>query len=60
MGQISGPHRNRNRPGLTFRGSRRRLRQLRFRDNWSREMWFLVVVMGLALLVLVPWLIIHQ
>jgi len=60
MSRASGPRGNGHRPGLTFRGSRRRLTQLRFRDNWSREMWFLVIVMGLTLLFLLPWLVIHH
>ena len=60
MSRGSGPHGNGNRPGLTFRGSRRRLRRIRFRDNWSREMWFLVIVITLTLLLVVPWLIRHQ
>jgi hypothetical protein len=60
MRQGSGPHIEGNRPGLTFRGSRRRLRQIRFRDNWSRQMSFLIIVIVLTLLLVVPWLIQHQ
>jgi hypothetical protein len=60
MSRASGARGNWSRPGLTFRGSRRRLARLRFRDTWSPQMWVLVVVMGLALLFLVPWLIVHQ
>jgi hypothetical protein len=60
MSRDSGPHGNGNRPALMFRGSRRRLRQIRFRNSWSREMWFLVIVMTLALLFLIPLLIRHQ
>jgi hypothetical protein len=58
MSRASGPCGKGNRPGRTFRGSRRRITRLRFRDNWSGEMWFLVIVMGLTLLFL-PWLIIY-
>ena len=43
-----------------FRGSRRRLRRIRFRDNWSREMWIVIVVIVLTLLFVVPKLIRHQ
>ena len=31
------------RPDMVFRGSRRRLRQIRVRDNWSVEMWWLAI-----------------
>ena len=36
-----------------FRGSPRRLRRLRFRDNWTPEMWFVLVgLVVVAVLVL--------
>jgi hypothetical protein len=31
------------RPPLVVRGSRRRLRQIRLRGNWSTAMWWLVI-----------------
>ena len=39
----------RSRPAMVFRGSRRRLRRIRVRDNWSREMvwlgiWIVIVL----------------
>jgi hypothetical protein len=60
MRQGSRPNVDGKHPGLTFRGSRRRLRQIRFRGNWSREMSFLIIAIVLVLLFLVPWLIRHQ
>jgi hypothetical protein len=36
------------------RGSRRRLRQIRFRDHWSGEMSFLVAIV-LLLIVVMFW-----
>jgi len=47
------------RPGRWYRGSRRRLRQIRLRDNWPIELWLLVAWVAFLLLVVVPWMI-HQ
>ena len=44
---------------LTFRGSRRRLRRIRFRDNWTKEMWLLVAFVLALLLLLFPWFVHH-
>ena len=44
---------------LTFRGSRRRLRRIRFRENWTRDMWLLLGFVVLAVLLLLPWLVRH-
>jgi hypothetical protein len=44
---------------LTFRGSRRRLRRIRFRENWTRDMWLLLVFVVLTVLLLFPWLVRH-
>jgi len=44
---------------FTHRGSRRRLRRIRFRENWTRDMWLLVAFVVLAMLVLFPWLVRH-
>jgi hypothetical protein len=41
---------------LRYRGSRRRIRQTRFRKNWSRDMWFLLGFVILIVAVLLPWL----
>ena len=44
---------------MTNRGSRKRIRAIRFRDNWSVEVWVFLAVMLFAALVGVPWLIRH-
>jgi hypothetical protein len=53
----SGHGSTRNRPPKTYRGSRKRLRQIGLRGNWSVEFWLFVVFLILALFVAVPWLI---
>ena len=40
-----------------FRGSRRRLRRIRFRDYWTAGMSWLTLLMLILLCVIVPWLI---
>jgi hypothetical protein len=40
-----------------YRGSRRRFRQIRLRDNSSAELWLIVAWVGFLLLVVVPWMI---
>jgi hypothetical protein len=52
--QTSGP-----RPGKVYRGSRKRVRRIRFRDNWPVELWILVAVILFMLFVVVPWLVQH-
>ena len=47
------------RSSVTYRGSRRRLRRIRFRENWTRDMWLLVAFVVLTILVLFPWLVKH-
>jgi hypothetical protein len=47
------------RPGRFYRGSRRRLRRIRFRGNWSLEIVFFVIWLLFALFVLVPWIVRH-
>jgi hypothetical protein len=41
---------------MRFRGSRRRIGRIRFRENWSRDMWLLLAFILLALFVLIQWL----
>lgn len=41
---------------LSHRGSRRRLRQLRARDYWTRKMSVLTALWGVVLIVLLVWL----
>jgi hypothetical protein len=42
-----------------FRGSRKRLRRIRARDNWSVEFVIFIIFMLFVLLVLVPWMVTH-
>ncbi len=41
---------------IRFRGSRRRVREIRIRNHWSREMW-IVLAWGVVLLFLVVYLV---
>jgi hypothetical protein len=45
------------RPPIVFRGSRRRLRQIRFRGNWSAEMSWLAIWIVVVLCLILPWLV---
>ena len=48
------------RSSLTDRGSRRRLRRIRFRENWTRDMWLLVAFVGHSRYwCCFPWLVKH-
>ena len=47
------------RPSKTYRGSRKRLRRITLRGNWSIELWIFVAIMAFMLLIGVPWLIRH-
>ena len=47
------------RPAKIYRGSRRRLKRLTFRGNWSVELLLFVAWVLFCLLVLVPWLVRH-
>lgn len=42
------------RPPIVFRGSRRRLRQIRLRDNWSAEMSWLAIWIVIILCLIIP------
>ena len=42
-----------------YRGSRKRLRRIRARDNWSVELVIFIVFMLFVLIVLVPWIATH-
>jgi hypothetical protein len=42
-----------------YRGSRKRLRRLRFSGNWSVELWIFLAVMLFTLFVVVPWIVRH-
>jgi hypothetical protein len=47
------------RPGKVFRGSRRRVRRIRARHNWSIELVIFIVWMVFVLTVVVPWIASH-
>ena len=47
------------RPGKFYRGSRRRLKRITFRGNWSFELLLFVAWLLFCLLVLVPWMVRH-
>jgi hypothetical protein len=48
-----------SRPSKIYRGSRKRLRRITLRGNWSIELWIFIAIMAFMLLVGVPWLIRH-
>jgi len=43
------------RPPRTYRGSRRRLRRIKLRDNGSWELWALVAWLTVLMLVVASW-----
>jgi hypothetical protein len=45
------------RAAKTYRGSRRKLKQLRLRGNSSAELWLLVAWVAFLLFVVLPWMI---
>ena len=47
----------RTRPPIVSRGSRQRLRQIRWRDNWSAEMSWLAIWIAIVLCLIIPWLV---
>jgi hypothetical protein len=51
------PERGRRRAAKAYRGSRRRLTQLRLRGNASSELWLFVGWVAFLLLVVMPWMI---
>ena len=55
--QITNERRKGSRSAKVYRGSRRRLQQLRLRGNASLELWLLVFWVLFLLLVAVPWMI---
>jgi hypothetical protein len=56
-GRSEGPHRSTREIGRLDRGSRKRLRRITLRGNWSIGLWFIVVMVLLLYLVVVPWTI---
>ena len=55
----AGPHAGRPGVGKVFRGARKRVRRIKWRDNTSVEFWILVVLMLFILFVGIPWMIRH-
>jgi hypothetical protein len=53
------PHINGTRPGKVYRGSRKRIQRIKWRENTSVEFWILVILLLFMLLVAIPWLIKH-
>jgi hypothetical protein len=47
------------RPGKVYRGSRRKVRRITLRGNWSIELLLFVAWLLFCLLVLVPWMVRH-
>jgi hypothetical protein len=41
----------------TYRGSRKRIRQIKMRHNGSWELWLLVAWLAFLVLVVLPWMI---
>jgi hypothetical protein len=49
-----------NRSPLTFRGSRRRLKRIKMRQNSPLELWLLVGWVTFLLLFVLPWMVRHS
>jgi hypothetical protein len=47
------------RPAKIYRGSRRKLKRITLRGNWSLELLLFVAWLLFCLLVLVPWMVRH-
>jgi hypothetical protein len=52
----NGAH-DRLRPARTYRGSRRRVREIKPRGNGSAELWLFVGWVAFLLLVVLPWMV---
>jgi hypothetical protein len=46
----------RHRSPKIYRGSRRRVRRIGFRDSWSWEIWLVVAWVAFLMLVVIPWM----
>jgi hypothetical protein len=55
--QATGYARPDSRPAKRYRGSRRRLKQIGLRGNFSWEMWLLTGWVAFLLFVLLPWMV---
>ena len=54
-----GPHLRRAGAGKIYRGSRRRLRRIKWHEHTPAEFWIFVVLVIVMLIVLIPWLTKH-
>ena len=57
--QLVAPHPGRPGAGKTYRGSRKRLRRIKWQEHTPVEFWIYLVLMLVALLIVIPWLIKH-
>jgi H+/Cl- antiporter ClcA len=55
----SGPHLGRPGAGKTYRGSRKRLRRIKWYEHTPVEFWIYLVLLLVVLLIVIPWLIKH-
>ena len=54
-----GSNLGRSGAGKTYRGSRKRLRRIKWQEHTPVEFWIYLVLMLVALLIVIPWLIKH-
>jgi hypothetical protein len=54
-----GPHLSRAGAGKIYRGSRRRLRRIKWHEDTPTEFWIFVVLVIVMLIVLILWLTKH-
>jgi hypothetical protein len=48
------------RPAKVFRGSRKRIRAIRWRGNGSPGLWLMLIWVLFLLFILVPWMVRHD
>jgi hypothetical protein len=53
------PHTRQRHPPRAWRGSRKRLRRIKFRENTSVEFWIFVALVIVMLAVIMPWLLVR-
>jgi hypothetical protein len=54
-----GPHLSGHRGSKVYRGSRKRIQRIKWRENTSIQFWLFVVFLLLLLFVGIPWMIKH-
>jgi len=57
--QATSDARSGARPPKRYRGSRHRLKRIRLRGNFARELWLLVAWVAFLLFVVMPWMMRH-